>query len=94
MIANRSLGDIVSGPGRELSLQRYEGIPLARLNEAQRGGIMRILELYAGTMREEIAAPALAKVREAGRRGAAFRLGRQPARAASRTISACTARRR
>ena len=66
VIANRSLGDIVSGPGRELSLQGFEGVPLARLNEAQRGGIMRILELYAGTMREEIAAPALAKVREAG----------------------------
>ena len=66
VIADRSLGDIVSGPGRETSLQRYEGIPLARLNEAQRAGIMRILELYAGTLRDEIAAPALAKVREAG----------------------------
>jgi hypothetical protein len=66
IIADRSLGDIVSGPGRELSLQRYEGIPLARLNEAQRSGVMRILELYAGTMRQEIAQPALARVREAG----------------------------
>ncbi len=66
VIADRSLGDIVSGPGRELDLKRFEGVPLARLNEAQRGGILRILELYAGTMREEIAAPALAKVREAG----------------------------
>lgn len=66
VIANRSLGDIVSGPGRELSLQSYEGIALARLNEAQRGGVMRLLELYTGTMREEISAPALAKVREAG----------------------------
>jgi hypothetical protein len=66
ILGDRSLGDIVSGPGRELSLQRTEGIPLARLNEAQRGGVMRILELYAGTMREEIAAPAMAKVREAG----------------------------
>jgi hypothetical protein len=66
VIADRSLGDIVSGPGRELDLKRFEGVPLARLNEAQRGGILRILELYAGTMREEIAATALAKVREAG----------------------------
>ncbi len=66
MLADRSLGDIVSGPGRELSLQRYEGVALARLNEAQRAGIMRLLELYAGTMRDEIAAPALAKAREAG----------------------------
>ena len=66
VIADRSLGDIVSGPGRETDLKRLEGVALARLNEAQRGGVMRILELYAGTMREEIAAPALAKVRDAG----------------------------
>ena len=66
VIADRSLGDIVAGPGREASLQRYEGVSLAQLNEAQQGGIMRILELYAGTMREEIATAAMAKVREAG----------------------------
>jgi hypothetical protein len=66
VIADRALGDIVSGPGRELELKRFEGVPLARLNEAQRGGILRILELYAGTMRQEIASAALAKVREAG----------------------------
>ena len=66
VIADRSLGDIVSGPGREASLQRYQGVPLARLNEAQRGGVMRILELYAGTMRDEVASAALAKVRGAG----------------------------
>jgi len=66
VIANRSLGDIVSGPGRELSLRAFEGVPLVRLNEAQRGGVMRILELYAGTMREEVAALTRAKVREAG----------------------------
>jgi hypothetical protein len=66
LIEDRSLGDIVSGPGREADLKRFEGVPLARLNDAQRGGVMRILELYTGTMREEIAKPALAKVREAG----------------------------
>jgi hypothetical protein len=66
VIADSSLGDIVSGPGRELALQRYEGVALAKLNEAQKGGVMRILELYAGTMRDEIAGPVLAKVREAG----------------------------
>ena len=66
IIADRSLGDIVSGPGRELSLQRYQGVPLARLNDAQKAGVLRILELYASTMREEVAAAALARVREAG----------------------------
>jgi hypothetical protein len=66
VIADRSLGDIVAGPGRELSLARFEGIALSALGEGQRGGVLRILELYAGTMREEIATPALARLRQAG----------------------------
>ena len=65
-IADRSLGDIVSGPGRETALQSREGISLSRFNEAQRTGVFRILELFAGTMREEIASAALTKVRETG----------------------------
>lgn len=66
IIADRSLGDIVSGPGRETSLQRFEGVPVSGLNEAQQSGVMRILQLYAGTMREEVAAAAVARVRESG----------------------------
>ena len=66
IIADRSLGDIVAGPGRELSLKRFEGIALSGLAEGQRDGVLKILELYAGTLREEIAAPALARLREAG----------------------------
>jgi Protein of unknown function (DUF3500) len=66
VIANTSLGDIVAGPGREASLQRYEGVSLARLSEGQRDGILHILELYAGTMRKEVAAASLARVRDAG----------------------------
>ena len=66
MISERALGDIVAGPGREVSLKRFEGIALANLNEPQRDGVMRLLKLYAGTMREEIATPALARLRQAG----------------------------
>jgi Protein of unknown function (DUF3500) len=66
VIADRSLGDIVAGPGRELSLARFEGIALSALSDGQRDGVLRILELYAGTLREEIARPALARLREAG----------------------------
>lgn len=64
LIADRSLGDIVSGPGREASLQRFEGVPLSRLNDAQRMGVARILELYVETMREDVAAAAMTRVRE------------------------------
>jgi Protein of unknown function (DUF3500) len=80
VIADRSLGDIVSGPGRELSLKGYEGVALARLNDVQRAGVMHILELYAGTMREEIAATAMAKVREAGIEALHFAWAGSPAR--------------
>jgi len=80
LIADRALGDIVAGPGRELSLQRAEGVALASLNEAQRAGIVRILELYAGTMRPEIATAALAKVREAGLAALRFAWAGSPAR--------------
>jgi hypothetical protein len=66
IIANRSLGDIVSGPGRELALRQRQGVAVTSLNEAQRAGVMHILELYANTMRPEIADAALAKVQEAG----------------------------
>src|SRR5262245_12673999 len=66
VIADRSLGDIVAGPGRELSLARFEGIALSQLSEGQRDGVLRILELYAGTLRAEIARPALARLRQAG----------------------------
>ncbi len=72
VIADRSLGDIISGPGREHALQRPEGVALARLNEAQRAGVMHIIELYVGTMRSEIAAPRLARMREAGSDGLHF----------------------
>jgi Protein of unknown function (DUF3500) len=43
-----------------------QGVPLTCLNDAQQAGVMPILELYAGTMRDDIAAAAVAKVREIG----------------------------
>jgi hypothetical protein len=66
IIGDRSLGDIVAGPGRETVLQDYEGVSLERLNEAQRGGIMRIAQLFARTMREEIANAAMDRLHAAG----------------------------
>lgn len=66
IIADRSLGDIVAGPGRETSLDNFEGVQLGQLNEAQQGGAMRILELYAATMRQEIAEAAMLRLRETG----------------------------
>ena len=66
IIADRSLGNIVSGPGREDSLKRFEGVALANLSEGQRDGVYRILHLYAATMHENIARSAVGRVREDG----------------------------
>ena len=66
VIGDRSLGDIVAGPGREDMLKHYEGAPLSRLNAAQQAGVMHILQLYADTLRQEIAAAAMARIKEAG----------------------------
>ena len=66
LIANRSLGDIVSGPGREDDLKQFEGAPLSQLSEGQKAGVYAILQLYAGTMRDEIAAAVLKRVRSDG----------------------------
>jgi hypothetical protein len=66
LIGNRSLGDIIAGPGREDILKSYEGVPLSRLNEAQQGGVMHILELYVTTLRSEVADVAMARIKDAG----------------------------
>ncbi len=66
LIGNRSLGDIVAGPGREDILKTYEGAPLAQLNTAQQAGVMHILELFAATLRDEIAAASMARIKDAG----------------------------
>jgi hypothetical protein len=66
LISDCSLGDIVSGPGRENSLNAYEGMPLSGLNAAQQNGVLHILELFAATLRNEIAAAAMARIIDVG----------------------------
>lgn len=66
IIDTRSLGDIVSGPGRALSLATTAGLPLADLTGDQRSLALRLVEEYAHNMRAELAAEELRRVREAG----------------------------
>ena len=66
VIADRSLGDIVAGPGRGESLTTPAGIPAAELGPAQREKLVRLVEAYARNMRAEIADDELRRLREAG----------------------------
>jgi hypothetical protein len=66
VIAGRSLGDIVSGPGRGESLTSPAGLPLADMTGDQRALALRLIEEYAGNMRSELAEEELRRMRDAG----------------------------
>ena len=66
IIDTRSLGDIVSGPGRALSLATTAGLPLADMTGDQRSLALRLVEEYARNMRAELADGELSRLREAG----------------------------
>ena len=66
IIDTRSLGDIVSGPGRATSLATTAGLPLADMTGDQRGLAFRLVEEYARNMRPELADGELRRLREAG----------------------------
>jgi hypothetical protein len=66
IIAARSLGDIVTGPGRADSLAAPAGLGLADMTGDQRALAARLIEEYARNMRVELAEAELRRMREAG----------------------------
>jgi Protein of unknown function (DUF3500) len=66
VIAERSLGDIVSGPGRSERLTSPAGVSAADLGAAQREQLARLVEEYARNVRADVAEEELRRVREAG----------------------------
>ncbi len=65
-LAAESLGDIVSGPGREESLRAPAGIPLGDLADASRALAVRLFETYARNMQGDLAERELRKIHAAG----------------------------
>lgn len=45
-----SFGDILTGPGREASLSKFQGVPLSAMGETERNAAMGLAELYIGRM--------------------------------------------
>ena len=66
VIGERSLGDIVSGPGRTESLGAPVGLALADMTGDQRALTVQIVEEYVQNMRLEVAGEELRRMREAG----------------------------
>ncbi len=66
LIADRSLGDIVAGPGREEMVRRHEGVPLAAMGEGEATRARDIAARFAACLEEPLAREALERLREDG----------------------------
>jgi hypothetical protein len=66
IIASTSLGNIITGPGREDALRERQGLPLAAMDEGLRNLALELVETYAGNLCGDLAEAELARVREAG----------------------------
>lgn len=66
LIADRAPADILTGPGRERSLQEPVGLPLQAMPEALRRRAEALLETFFGHLTAELARPVMRRVREAG----------------------------
>lgn len=65
-IATTSLGNIITGPGRETLVDEREGLPLAAMPEGTRNLALDLLATYAHNLRGDLAERELGRVREAG----------------------------
>ncbi len=66
LLQPRTFGDILTGPGREDSLRRPQGLPLGELPAGQRDLAARLIETYLGRMRADLAERETARLRDAG----------------------------
>ena len=66
LIASKSLGDILSGPGREASLTQPAGLAFAALTTTQRQQAMKLVETYVRNVRPDVAQTELDKLTAAG----------------------------
>lgn len=66
IIATRSPGDIIAGPGREQSLRTPQGVAFGTLGTDQKAMLLGLVELYTGRLKADLAATAMEKLRQAG----------------------------
>jgi hypothetical protein len=64
LLGNRSLGEVIAGPGRGEALEKPEGLPVGDLNPAQRKLLGELIAAYIGLARDEIGRPYMDLVRE------------------------------
>lgn len=63
LLRPRSLGDIVTGPGRASALAAPQGLAVSEMTAPQQALLMRLVEAYVGLARDEVGRPYLELVR-------------------------------
>jgi Protein of unknown function (DUF3500) len=66
IIARTSLGNIITEPGREDALKERQGLPLAAMEEGSRNLALELLACFARSLRHDLAAAELDRIRQAG----------------------------
>lgn len=66
IIAATSLGNIISGPGREDVLREREGLPLAAMPDGLRELALELIATFVRNLRPDLAETELARLQEAG----------------------------
>jgi hypothetical protein len=66
IIGARSLGDVVTGPGRGDALRNPVGLPIGEMAPAHRTLAERLIEEFVGNLRTELAEAQRARIRDAG----------------------------
>jgi hypothetical protein len=66
IIGARSLGDVVTGPGRGDALRTPVGLPIGEMVPAHRALAERLIEEFVGNLRTELAEAQRARIRDAG----------------------------
>lgn len=66
ILQGRSFRDILTGPGREDSLRRMEGVPLAEMERDQRDTALALVDAFVGNMEASVADRERRRIREAG----------------------------
>ncbi len=66
LIAPTAPSDILTAAHRTVQLDRFEGLPAAAMDEAQRAALMRLVEAYTHTLRPDLAAVYTARLRATG----------------------------
>jgi hypothetical protein len=61
-----SFGDILTGPGREDSLRRPQGLAVTAMDVAQRSQVLDLVEAYVRNMRASVAERQMRDLRDAG----------------------------